>query len=703
MDKDGNRNNSEINSEVNKKNELPKTVTLRTLTLPEHNGPSESISSKTERMEYNDDNEQNGNLRYKLVDSETQGEHSSTINTNITTNGNDNRCITKWMGFNIGERTGNDSNGSQNLEQKISEVNQQQQGDQSYNLRPTKFRQNLKEFANPIHSDQKRQQYSSFRYHEMESIKITNKGNQTGTLNNRKTRNSDPDYSPSRSYKRNSRRTKQTIKSRRLQTKGDVFSTDMSSDEFEPNNRLILTTLQQSTVKIHINNKRTRRNSNRCSQSDMKEGTPMDSSFYPSPSSSSEEDQRRADRSNDNSSTTPRPDMVQRTGKRECSIPYAQLEQRNSGTRNIVNQEKFETPSREDMLFPDGSKARKGRRFARKILRIFNVSKRAIDMILYGQRYNTQRRYYYAIEKLKKWTQIIHYTKINLLTMKPHIIIIEVLAQFTSVNTSASSALQFLNGHSSMLSLTFDIDLKNNHMFQFTRKAISAHISVNPKYEDTWKVGILFDYWRGKGSIRNLTNIELLTKQTSLLMIICSMRLAETEAISLRHSVICEQTDKVDLRLQPKTKSGLHSHKLPKTRDRIVCPRAIFFDWLKRIDNKHGRSLRDNKYEALWCNEVKTIPAKRGQISLRLKKLLDLMGIKGKQVYSFRHSAAKQLIVMRPDETLLNTYTGHARNSKSTNDNYVFAERLKDNEVATKLSDTRGQVECNPISSTQQR
>ncbi|KAA6393871.1 MAG: hypothetical protein EZS28_010605 [Streblomastix strix] len=242
--------------------------------------------------------------------------------------------------------------------------------------------------------------------------------------------------------------------------------------------------------------------------------------------------------------------------------------------------------------------------------------------------------------------------------MKPYIIITEVLAQFTSVNTSASSALQFLNGLSSMLSLTFNIDLKNNHMLQFTRKAISEHMIVNPKYEDTWKVVILFDYQRGKGSNRNLTNIELQTKLTSLLMTICSMRPAEIEGISLRHSVICEQIDKVDLRLQPKTKSGLHSRKLPKTRDRTVCSRATFFDWLKRIDNKHGRSIRDNK----------------AQISLRLKKLLDLMGIKGKQVHSFRHSAATQLVVMGLDETLLNTYTGHARNSKSTNEYYVFVE-----------------------------
>ncbi|KAA6363145.1 MAG: hypothetical protein EZS28_041327 [Streblomastix strix] len=122
------------------------------------------------------------------------------------------------------------------------------------------------------------------------------------------------------------------------------------------------------------------------------------------------------------------------------------------------------------MLFPDGPKAKKRRRFARKILRILNVSKGAIDMILYGLRYNIQIRYYYVIEKLKIWTQINHYTILDLLSMKPHIIITEVLAQFTSVNTSASSALQFLNGFSSMLSLTFDIDLNNNHMLQLPEK-----------------------------------------------------------------------------------------------------------------------------------------------------------------------------------------------------------------------------------------
>ncbi|KAA6358867.1 MAG: hypothetical protein EZS28_045606 [Streblomastix strix] len=180
------------------------------------------------------------------------------------------------------------------------------------------------------------------------------------------------------------------------------------------------------------------------------------------------------------------------------------------------------------------------------------------------------------------------------------------------------------------------------------------------------------------------------------------MKTNEIEGISLRHSVVCKKTGKVNLQLQRKTQSGLHSHKLPKTRDKTVSPRATFFDWLKGIDSKHGRSIRDNNYGGLWWDEDITIPAKRGQISLRLKKLLDLMGIKGKQVYSFRHSAATQLVVMGLDETLLNTYTGYMRNSKSTNEYYVFAEILNNNKVATKLSDIQGQVECNPISSTQQ-
>ncbi|KAA6379850.1 MAG: hypothetical protein EZS28_024620 [Streblomastix strix] len=271
-------------------------------------------------------------------------------------------------------------------------------------------------------------------------------------------------------------------------------------------------------------------------------------------------------------------------------------------------------------------------------------------MILYGQRYNTQRRYYFAMEKLKKWTQINHYAILDLLTMKPNIIITDVQAQFISVNISASSAFQFK---------------EQSHAPIYKEGDFCTHMNVKPKYDDTWNVELLFDYLRQKRSNQNLAIIELWTKLSSLHMTICSMRPTEIEAISLRHSVICEQTDKVDLRLQPKTK----------------------------IDNKHGRLFRDNKYGALWWGEDITIPAKRGQVSLRLKKLLDLMGIKGKQVYSFRHSAATQLVVMGLDETLLNTYTGYARNSKQTNDYYVFAERLKDNEIATKLSDTRGQLE----------
>ncbi|KAA6355859.1 MAG: hypothetical protein EZS28_048613, partial [Streblomastix strix] len=78
------------------------------------------------------------------------------------------------------------------------------------------------------------------------------------------------------------------------------------------------------------------------------------------------------------------------------------------------------------------------------------------------------------------------------------------------------------------------------------------------------------------------------------------MRPAEFKGISLRHRVICQKTDKVDLRLQPKTKSELHSYKLQKTKIETICPSATFFDWLKKFDNKYRRLIRDNKYGALW-------------------------------------------------------------------------------------------------------
>ncbi|KAA6381281.1 MAG: hypothetical protein EZS28_023194 [Streblomastix strix] len=147
------------------------------------------------------------------------------------------------------------------------------------------------------------------------------------------------------------------MKSRRLQIKGEDFSTDMSSDELEPFNGLILTTLQQSTAKIHVNNNGTMRNSNRRTQSNIEEGISLDSSTYPSLFRCSDEDQRRAYRNNDNSSTMAKPDTVIRTGKRECSILYDWLEQRNSRTGNNVNKKEFETVSRQNMSFPDELKA----------------------------------------------------------------------------------------------------------------------------------------------------------------------------------------------------------------------------------------------------------------------------------------------------------------------------------------------------------
>jgi hypothetical protein len=241
----------------------------------------------------------------------------------------------------------------------------------------------------------------------------------------------------------------------------------------------------------------------------MDERTSLDQLSNSTSPSSSEEDSGIEDYGNNIGPSVAGTNMVHRTSKRESSIPYSWLEQRNTGTRNIIDTEELETPTRKDMLFPNGPKAGKGRRYIRRIMRALKLSETAIDMILYGQRFSTQKRYYYAIEKLRNWATINHFTILDLLTIKPHIIITEVLAQFTSSNTSASSALQLLNGLSSMLSLIFNVDLKNNIMLQMTRKAIASHMIVRTKYEDTWNVGILFDYRRQREPNNELSNVEL--------------------------------------------------------------------------------------------------------------------------------------------------------------------------------------------------
>lgn len=58
------------------------------------------------------------------------------------------------------------------------------------------------------------------------------------------------------------------------------------------------------------------------------------------------------------------------------------------------------------------------------------------------------------------------------------------------------------------------------------------------------------------------------------------------------------------------------------------------------------------------------------------------MNIKGKSVYKFRHLAAMRLMAMGLDEALVHTFTGYVRNSNSTNEYNILAERLKDNEIA---------------------
>ncbi|KAA6367789.1 MAG: hypothetical protein EZS28_036684, partial [Streblomastix strix] len=185
-------------SEVNRKIELSMIPFPTNITILQHIVSLEGRNSSTEILECNSDNGLNNNSKLELVDNKAMINQSCKLNTNTFINDNDDRCITSRTGFNSGKGQGNDLNSIWNLEQKINEVYKQQQRNYSYKFRPTKFHKCLKEFASSILSNWKRYQYSSFRHQEIESINIINKRNQTSTLNNRKARNSDSEYSPPR-------------------------------------------------------------------------------------------------------------------------------------------------------------------------------------------------------------------------------------------------------------------------------------------------------------------------------------------------------------------------------------------------------------------------------------------------------------------------------------------------------------------------
>ncbi|KAA6379820.1 MAG: hypothetical protein EZS28_024653 [Streblomastix strix] len=133
-----------------------------------------------------------------------------------------------------------------------------------------------------------------------------NKGNQTGTLNNRKVRNLDPDYSLPRSQKRNGENFMKITKSRKLQIKGENFQQTCLQMNLNPTIDLF---------SQHFNNLLSRFMSTVRGHGEI--------ATFAVRHASSEEVLRRTNKNYDNTSTMARPDMVHRTGKRECIILYA--------------------------------------------------------------------------------------------------------------------------------------------------------------------------------------------------------------------------------------------------------------------------------------------------------------------------------------------------------------------------------------------
>ncbi|KAA6398777.1 MAG: hypothetical protein EZS28_005689 [Streblomastix strix] len=62
------------------------------------NETEKALSCKTERLKFNDDNEEDNSSRFKLVECKTQNELSIVIDKDTTTYDNDNGCSTQLMG-----------------------------------------------------------------------------------------------------------------------------------------------------------------------------------------------------------------------------------------------------------------------------------------------------------------------------------------------------------------------------------------------------------------------------------------------------------------------------------------------------------------------------------------------------------------------------------------------------------------------------
>ncbi|KAA6360565.1 MAG: hypothetical protein EZS28_043908, partial [Streblomastix strix] len=329
--------------------------------------------------------------------------------------------------------------------------------------------------------------------------------------------------------------------------------------------------------------------------------------------------QQRNNLSNSNSTMVAGPTMVYKLNESVKQVPYPWTVKPmpNQGTKHGKSKKLF--TSGKDSSIPHGPEVEKGRMFLTQILDRIGLSRGAQQLLINGQRFETQRHYLYAMRTLAEFSYEHGLSIDQLLSISPGFLLLEVINWFTRWNPSASSANTLQSCLNTMLSLIFDIPQITSTPSKLAYRAVLNCKIINRRYSNMWDIRQLFDYWRSRPDDKDLSDTEIQTKLASLLLSICFIRINEAAEINLAISNIDYRNQTAILCLSPKANNSIEQYEIRRTGDPKVCPNSTLFTWLNRLYWRYGMD-PEQIASLFWQPDGQ--PADKRRISLWLNSLL---------------------------------------------------------------------------------
>ncbi|KAA6393433.1 MAG: hypothetical protein EZS28_011042, partial [Streblomastix strix] len=369
---------------------------------------------------------------------------------------------------------------------------------------------------------------------------------------------------------------------------------------------------------------------------------------------------------------------------RQQQILYSWRELSDSEPGEGDEKDEGHVTTRKNRGIPHRPRVDQGRKLLTEFLDNINMTKETQQMIINGQKFNTQKKQIQTMRVFDDWMKEKNYTIQDIKNQKIPFIHIEFMTWLIRTRkTKPSSAKHHASILNTMLSLIFGTVQVSTTEQRLTTHAISNHQINNPRYGSTRDINQLFEYWRERPESNLLSNEEQQTKLVSLLMSLCFVRMEERANIDLSVSIIDDQERRAAVCIPPKQSIQRERYDVRK----------------QKTVEKHFQQSPKNFIHLFWTENWKQADQKC--ISTRLKKLVQILGVQNATANSIRHASSTEVAAQRFDGRTINCFTHHTPDSKMNNRFYVLAVNKEQDSIVSALVKNHGEKQATQIISKQ--